>query len=628
MGIISISGRRENQLRKEMGIKNVEPYTPVDALLRLFIFPWVFLSMQLVLVPIFYRDEPRIKIEFLKGKPQMDVARGHDWLEFIQYYSFVPLAIMALIAQRSVVMKLLHRFTAIWQSIGESKYIWIWDAGSIRRNLSQYSYYEDDDSDQMVTQIRAYYANRTNGYWMEHKCNLLTTQFAKTLSTQILPLINRRYAVVAAEIREVNLCKLDDPLDVDMWEMYDTGYWSLNETRLSFDQGVPEALELSHRKNSEQSGVTLKVVSTVGENPINGGIRRPHVESYGGINDETAVWLQLEYISNIDKRFGNKVIATVEARYVTYFITYNLTRNTDRFVTDLSINKVVKMRTVIQAQVKQLRAVDNRHGSIIRRDVRVPLAVEGLVIMKAITGFLAAIILVSGKRMASFLELVQIMACISATVIFASQPYCNKVDNYVSFLCMAMGLAVKLLPGFQDTKSPWNTLTCLVLTTLIAYATVATVAFIIDSAALLWFPQDDNIEESNVIIVVKDANERLVGIIQGNCRVTIVQSLATFDDKGQVTLFPNGDRRRMPTIAVSLEHIDAASWYIPFITIAYMSNMADAFSINQSQANKTFLKNYLSSRFGTRVAQSLARRIVNHVNENKEAVCFCFYIAD
>lgn len=84
-------------------------------------------------------------------------------------------------------------------------------------------------------------------------------------------------------------------------------------------------------------------------------------------------------------------------------------------------------------------------------------------------------------------------------------------------------------------------------------------------------------------MVVKDANTKVVDIIQAHCRKPIDVAMVTIE-KDHVTLLRTHEASRTPTIAVFLEHIDYSSWHVPYITIAFLSNASDAIAINQRYA--------------------------------------------
>ncbi|GIX62643.1 ABC transporter [Babesia caballi] len=94
----------------------------------------------------------------------------------------------------------------------------------------------------------------------------------------------------------------------------------------------------------------------------------------------------------------------------------------------------------------------------------------------------------------------------------------------------------------------------------------------------------DEDPRANVRVIVKDANLQVVDVIEGYCRKPVDVAMVTFNDEGQVTLLRSDEAWRQATISVSLEHLDPSSWHVPFITIVYLSQAADAVAISQRWA--------------------------------------------
>ncbi|CDR94571.1 hypothetical protein BBBOND_0108690 [Babesia bigemina] len=589
-------------------------------------------------------DEPALEIAVI-NKPIKDgfmAKTAVSMTEFLRLYCSIPLAIVALIAMKRYIGSIVSRFVLTRRNIEEGRYFWVKNTDVFDQHAQRkYSYYEGSDTDQVVSDVKAYQAYKTDGFWTNRSCYLLSTQLCNTyvlnipcysdvrFTTQMFPAVNRRFCVLTAEIKEVDLYETDMPLEGEYSPVSHTDYDILNETTASLELNVPDVVDVypwdGPTPNTASSAVQPANPSVVKKRAS--PQKYQNVSPYGGLDGETPLWVQLDYIMRIDPRFWNKVIAAVDARHITYFITYNLVKNTARFSQDVIFNGVSKMRTVVQSRVNQLRADDSDSIGIFHRNMRQPLIGEAYAALKVFDGSPV------GSEGSGTTSLHTDRNTRS------SRDGLLRADNYFSLVCMLLGLSFTTLATLENTNSKWILAQNIILGIAIAYATLSTLAFVVDTAAIFWFEQDTDVPYSNVQVVVKDANAKVVDVIPADCRKPIDVALVTINNE-QVTLMRSHEAYRTPTIAVSLEHVEYSSWYVPYITIAYLSNAADADAINQSQANRRFLKAHLLSRFSPRIAHSLARcvlpstlcpmvlrKIVNHVADNPQYQCFCFYVA-
>ncbi|GBE60254.1 aBC transporter [Babesia ovata] len=636
-------------IRKEttdgIGSHSLKRYIPVYEITRLFAFPWMLLSVMTATGPFMTTiDEPILEIEVVQKPIQDNVMTKLlvSMTEFLRLYCAIPLAILVLIAMKRYIGNIVTRLVLTWRNIKDGHYFWVKNTDFFDHQFQhKYSYYEGSDTDQVVSDMKAYQENKTEGFWINRNSYLLSTQLCNTyvvsahsytngrMTTKMFPMFNRRFCVLTAEIKELDLYETHMPLEAKSSPVSRTDYDILNETGASLELNIPEVVDVypwdGPTSNNAPSAAQSRNISVSKKRTSPPKYR--NVPPYDGLTGDTPLWVQLDYIMRIDSRFWNKVIAAVDSRHITYYITYNLVKNTARFSQDIVFNGVLKMRTIVQSKVNQLQADDGGSIGIFHRNMRLPLIVEAVAALKVFDGLCAAAGLLSGTKVASLLTAIQIaLHGAAATAFLAARPYVSRADNHFSFVCMLLGVSFATLSTFEHPNSKWILAQNIILGIVIAYAIFSTLAFVIDTIAIFWFDQETDVPYSNVQVVVKDANAKVVDIIKADCRKPIDVALVTISDE-QVTLLRSHEASRTPTIAVSLEHVEYSSWYVPYITIAYLSNASDADAINQSQANRRFLRAHLSSRFSPRIAQSLARKIVNHVDDNQQYRCFCFYVA-
>ncbi|GIX62644.1 ABC transporter [Babesia caballi] len=354
--------------------ETLRPYSPVEALTSIFVFPWMFITAQVAMAPFFAPvDKFSMEMEFKKNEQAKSTSptAGFHLLDLVRLYSLIPMAVMAAISEKRVMQKLTRQITETWRNIRENNLIWVWNAESAAQASPKYSYYEGIDAELVVSQINASQAKRVEGFWMPRKNRFLTTRFTNTLTSKLLPFVNRRYAVLAAEIRELDLNNIAYPENEEVASTPYPEYDPLNDTTVSLELNVPEVVDIYPCEDSTSepsSSMVLLSIDNRSTRPKEARRNTPKLP-LSGITSETPLWMQLNYLKPISSRFGSKVIATVEARFVTYFVTYNLVKNTNLFIDDIAFNKVAKMRSTIQAQADQLykRALAAVHQWLHRR---------------------------------------------------------------------------------------------------------------------------------------------------------------------------------------------------------------------------------------------------------------------
>lgn len=198
------------------------------------------------------------------------------------------------------------------------------------------------------------------------------------------------------------------------------------------------------------------------------------------------------------------------------------------------------------------------------------------------------------------------------------------MDNIFSFVCMVVGLYYRMYhyPNCESGQI-CDTLSLLILL-ISVYSAVFSLLFLLDILAVILLPHTKPNEGTNVRIVLKDKDARVVDVMYGKCHSPV--NVIRVDFRDDTAILEAGGTSKLPTISVGMEHIKEASFYLPYISISYMSDVNDVFVINRSQATKKFLRRYFYGRFSKKVATSLASNMIEYVESKVELSCFCFEI--
>lgn len=270
------------------------------------------------------------------------------------------MAIIGVITVILIYRRLLRQIKTTWTDIRNKDLLWVRESDTPNCAPFTYSYYEEQEAEQIDAYMEALHTANDKGFWTCRKCNVLSTQFISTFTSH-LPFSKRRHAIVAAYISLVDLDERYDALSNDKNSTQLQNYDPLDETATSLELDVPEVVDVYPADDavSPPSGIQpsrpIDRDHRVAKQSCNTPTGWPVGKDFIG---ETSVYVQVDYLKRINRTFETRTIATVDARYLTYFITYRFIKNAYSLNHDLGFNEVIKMRTCIQVKVNQLFVSD------------------------------------------------------------------------------------------------------------------------------------------------------------------------------------------------------------------------------------------------------------------------------